>query len=151
MATMTNSRQENENRLAIVGKVIKSFKGTSCAIVPPKEYTPIEVGTIFTIPEDFKIFEVPLLSLQGKTTLKIVTEEGYEINPKWFTRGGKDADTGDYIHPTGTAVDAIFATNVVDFDTAFKAVVKKKIVCTSKEEVTTSYGKVLVFGFDFKE
>lgn len=144
-------RTESENRLSILGNVIGSFKNTSCAIVPPKEYTPIEVGTVFKIPEDFEIFQVPLTSIPGKTTLKIVTEEGYEINPKWFIRGGKSADTGEYIRPTGTAVDAIFGSGTVDFDTAFKKVVNKKIICTSKQEVTTSYGSIIVFGFDFKE
>ena len=146
-----SSRTENEKRLEMMGKTLSSFKDTACAIVPPKEYTPIEKGTIFKIPSDFKIFDVPIASIPGKTTLKIVTEEGYEINPKWFVRGGKAVDTGDYIRPTGTAVDAIFASGAVDFDTAFKKVVNKKIVCTSKEEVKTSYGSVLVFGFDFKK
>ena len=146
-----SSRTEIEERLGIIGKVISSFKETTCAVVPPRELTPIEVGTVFKIPSDFKIFETPILTLPGKTTLKIVTEEGYEINPKWFVRGGKSVDTGDYIRPTGTAVDAIFASGAVDFGTAFKKVVNKKIVCISKQEVTTKYGKVFVFGFDFKK
>ena len=146
-----SNRTENEKRLEMMGKVLNTFKATACAIVPPREYTSIEEGTVFKIPSDFKIFEVSLTSIPGKTTLKIVTEEGYEINPKWFVRGGKSADTGDYIRPTGTAVDAIFASGAVDFDTAFKKVVNKKIVCTSKKEVTTSYGKVFVFSFDFKK
>ena len=146
-----SNRTENEKRLEMMGQTISSFKDTACAIVPPKEYTPIEEGTVFKIPSDFKIFKVPLTSIPGKTTLKIVTEEGYELNPKWSVRGGKSADTGDYIRPTGTAVDAIFASGAVDFDTAFKKVVNKKIVCTSKQEVTTKYGSVLVFGFDFKK
>ena len=146
-----SNRVENEKRLEMIGQTISSFKDTACAIVPPKEYTPIEQGTIFKIPSDFKIFKVPLTSIPGKTTLKIVTEEGFEINPKWFVRGGKSADTGDYIRPSGTAVDAIFSSGAVDFDTAFKKVVNKKIICTFKQEVKTSYGSVLVFGFDFKK
>lgn len=146
-----SNRVENEKRLEMMGQTISSFKDTACAIVPPKEYIPIEQGTIFKIPSDFKIFKVPLTSMPGKTTLKIVTEEGYEINPKWFIRGGKNVETGDYIRPTGTAVDAIFSSGAVDFDTAFKKVVNKKIICTSKQEITTNYGPVFVFGFDFKK
>ena len=149
MATRTNARQENETRLQALGKELITFKGTSCAIVPPKEYSPIEVGTIFKIPTDFRIFSCPITSLQGKITLKVVSEEGYEINPKWFVRGGKD-ENGQYHKPSGTAVEAVFNSGKIDFDEAFKAIVNKKIICTSKEEVTTSYGKVLVWGFDFK-
>ena len=146
-----SNRVENEKRLGIVGTILDSFQKTPCAIVPPKEFTPIEVGTVFKIPADFKIFETPILTVPGKTTLKIVTEEGYEINPKWFIRGGKNAEAGEYVRPTGTAVDAIFASGAVDFDTAFKKVVNKKLVCIAKTAVQTSYGTSYVFGFDFKK
>ena len=127
-------------------KRIKVENKTSCTIVPLKRCPSIKVGTIFKISSDCKIFEIDAPHV-GKIISKIISEEGYEINPYWFIRGGKSVATGKYIHPSGTAVDAIFEDGKIDF----KKIINKEIVCVSKQEATLLGFKRFVYGFDFKE
>lgn len=119
---------------------------TSYTIIPPKRDTAIKVGTIFKISSDCEIFEIDAPHI-GKIVSKIISEEGYEINPYWFIRGGKSVVTGEDIRPSGTAVDAVFSNGKIDF----KKIMNKEIICVSKQEVTFLGFKRFVYSFDFKK
>lgn len=141
--SLSSVRKSVEEKLQNVGKQVKEFNIT----ISPVSKS-IEVGTKFRIPINFYIFSIPVNGHPDKTTLKVVTDEGYEINPRWFIRSCTDIQ-GNRHYPKGTAVKAIFAMTNNNLDDAFMAIVGKTIICSSKEEVLTKFGPITIWGFDF--
>ena len=135
MSEIKTPRQLAEERSALAGKRVASFKEAGIASVRSLDLNTVTEGEVVAIPTDFKIFEQPIAGSTNKA-VKVISEEGKDVFMGVFTRGAMPADGSAYVRPSGTVVEAI--QKYASMDEAFRAEVAGKKICFTKKTVVTT-------------
>ena len=96
-------RQLAEERAAAAGKQVSSCAAAHKNSVRNIDLVTIGEDTVVTVPEDFKLFEMPITG-STQTYLVFIDTTGIQVPLGPLTRGAKPLDGSEYKKPSGGVV-----------------------------------------------